>query len=319
MPRGKARIAVVAATHDRPRRLVQLLDALRAQTIGTDAFEVVIVDDASQPETVEVLRAQLAIGDLALTVIRRDVSGGPGAARNEGWRAASAPLVAFTDDDCAPTPVWLEEALAVFAANDGGDVFIQGPTLPNPDEEASYNAFSHSVWVTQLGPSFETCNIVYPRALLERFGGFDHEAYTMPGGEDTDLAQRMLLAGVRAIWAPDMLVHHAVEQIGPKGKLRLAWRWHETMKVFKVYPHMRRDLPLGIFWRRNHLLLARFLLALALPRRAWPLQWWLAAPYVAFMTDRRSGPLLAPWFVLHDLVEVAACVRGSVRYRTFVL
>ena len=40
-----AEIAVVAATHNRRDRLAALLDALRAQTIGTERFEVVIVDD----------------------------------------------------------------------------------------------------------------------------------------------------------------------------------------------------------------------------------------------------------------------------------
>ena len=32
--------------------------------------------------------------------------------RNIGWRAATAPLVAFTDDDCRPAPDWLERLLA---------------------------------------------------------------------------------------------------------------------------------------------------------------------------------------------------------------
>jgi hypothetical protein len=32
-----------------------------------------------------------------------------------------------------------------------------------------------------------------------------------------------------------------------------------------------------------------------------------------------GGPLAAPYFVLHDLVEMAAAARGAVRYRTPVL
>jgi hypothetical protein len=74
-----------------------------------------------------------------------------------------------------------------------------------------------------------------------------------------------------------------------------------------------------VFWKWNHYALARAVLALLLPRRWWPVQWWLAAPYVDMLTNRRSGPLLAPYLVLHDLVEVVAVVRGGVRYRTFVL
>src|SRR5690606_14619258 len=32
---------------------------------------------------------------------------GPAAARNAGWRAASGSLIAFTADDCLPSPQWL--------------------------------------------------------------------------------------------------------------------------------------------------------------------------------------------------------------------
>jgi len=38
----------------------------------------------------------------------------------------------------------------------------------------------------RAGPYFQTCNIFYPRAVLERLGGFDADSFTLPGGEDTD-------------------------------------------------------------------------------------------------------------------------------------
>ena len=212
MSASSPRIAVVAATHNRPERLGQLLDSLREQTIPADEFEVVIVDDASGPETNAVLQEQVARGGLNLTTLRFDVSQGPGAARNLGWETARGALIAFTDDDCVVTPRWLEVALKCAEAHPG--CFIQGPTTPIPAEADGYNAFSHSVFVEKLGPSFETCNIVYPRALLEQYGGFDHESFTMPGGEDTDLAWRLLEAGVEAVFAPEMTAHHAVSQIG---------------------------------------------------------------------------------------------------------
>lgn len=318
MPVSSPSISVVVATHNRPERLDALLESLREQTIGHDQFEVIVVDDASDPATGQVLKCQQDRGGLQLTAIRRDVSGGPGAARNEGWRAARGALVAFTDDDCAVTPGWLNVALEAAAANPGA--FVQGRTIPNPAEAGSYNPFSHSVEVQQLGPWFETCNMMYPRELLELHGGFDHESFTMPGGEDTDLAWRLLRTGVEAVFAPEMLAYHAVSQLGPRGKLKMAMRWHETMLIFSRYPKEgRKTLLLGVFWRKTHLDLTRFLVALALPKRWWPLRLWLAAPYVDFMTSRQSGPLLAPWFIVHDLTEIGACIRGSIRYRTFVL
>ena len=310
-------VSVVLATHNRPQRLAAQLAALRAQTLDDSRYEIVVVDDASGPETVALLERERAVPGPPLTVLRRDVSGGPAAARNEGWRTARAPLIAFTDDDCQAPPGWLEAGLA--AHREHPDTFIQGPIAPIPEEVPDYGPFSHTVDVQVLGPGFETANIFYPRALLERVGGFDAEAYSGPGGEDTDLAWKCIEAGAEPVWAPGALMHHAVTYLGPVGKLRLAARWHESMLPFKRYPGLRAHRRGRFFWSDVHLWLFRAALAAVLPRRLWPLRVWLAAPYVVRLTNRRSGPLLAPYLIVHDVVETAACVRGSLRYRVVVL
>ncbi|MDX6658568.1 MAG: hypothetical protein QOH62_3361, partial [Solirubrobacteraceae bacterium] len=48
---AEPQIAVVAATHNRRDRLAALLDALREQTLGSEHFEVLVVDDASSDGT----------------------------------------------------------------------------------------------------------------------------------------------------------------------------------------------------------------------------------------------------------------------------
>ena len=311
-------VSVVLATHNRPERLERQLAALRAQTLPDDRYEIIVVDDASGPETVALLERERSVAGPPLTVLRHEESRGPAAARNAGWETARAPLIAFTDDDCEAPPGWLEAGLRVHRAHPGA--FIQGPIDPIPAELPQYGPFSHTVDVKALGPGFETANIFYPRALLERVGGFDAVAYTGPGGEDTDLAWKCIeQAGVQPVWAPDAQMHHAVTYLGPVGKIRLAARWHESMLPFKRYAGLRKHRYGGLFWSEVHLWLFRAALAAVLPRRLWPLKVWLAAPYVVRLTARRTGPLLTPYFLVHDLVEVGACVRGSLRYRVLVL
>jgi GT2 family glycosyltransferase len=302
-------VSVVVATRDRPGRLRRLLATLDAQTLPAERFEVVVVDDASGPETAAVLAGTRA------RVIRRDTPGGPGAGRNVGWRAARSPLVAFTDDDCEVTPEWLETLLETASANPGA--FIQGRVLPLPAEEASYGPFSHTIRIEGLTRGFETANMLYPRELLERLGGFD-ERFSR-SGEDTDLAWRAMDAGARAVFAHDALAYHAVVQLGPRGQLRRAARWHEAPLVYKRHPALRRTLALGIFWNSGHLRAWAALVALVLPARLRWLRLALAAPYVRYLVARRSGPLLAPYLVLRDGIELATLVRGSLRYRTLVL
>ncbi|MEA2495216.1 MAG: hypothetical protein QOJ29_3127, partial [Thermoleophilaceae bacterium] len=156
-----------------------------------------------------------------------------------------------------------------------------------------------------------------PHELLEQLDGFD-EAYTR-AAEDTDLAWRALEAGAEALWVPDALAYHAVLHLGPRGMLQRAMRWGEVPRAYKRHPALRRTLLLRMFWSREHFWAVRALIALLLPRRLWWLRWWLAAPYVARLVERRSGPLLAPYIVVHDAIEMATLLRGSLRYRTLVI
>jgi glycosyltransferase involved in cell wall biosynthesis len=313
------RVSVVVATRDRAGSLRRLLDSLQAQTLESGAFEVVAVDDGSTDGTAELLGAEAERSALPLTVLRRGAAGGPSAARNDGWRAAQAPLVAFIDDDCVATPGWLADLAAAAAAAPGS--IVQGRTLPDP--AASVGPFSRSLWVEREGPYYQACNIAYPRELLERLGGFDAEAFPFVG-EDTDLAWRAFAAGAGARWAPGALVHHAVVDLGPVGKLRMAARWTPSIGLFARHPALRAEhLTYGIFWKGSHYLLVRALLGLALRRRARPLALWLAAPYARHLLERGrtdgGGPIAAPYHALHDLVELVAVARGAVRYRTPVL
>lgn len=313
-------VAVVFATHNRPTRLRRQLEALRRQTLDRDRYEVIVVDDGSTPETSAVLdeeRECFARDGIRVTALRNESSVGVAVARNRGWRAASAPIVAFTDDDCEAPAEWLEHGLRVVQAHP--ERFVQGPVAPIPAEMAGYGPFSHTVRVTEMGGGFETANIFYPRALLERLDGFD-EAVFKWGGEDSDLAWRAIESGVEPVWAPEAVMHHAVEHIGPVQAIRRSWRWNESaMLAFKRHPGMRNGLYLRLFWSDQHAWFLRALLAAALPRRLGLVRLWLAAPYVHYLTYRRSGPLLAPYFIVRDGTEVAACIRGSLRYRVIVL
>ena len=313
---------MVVPTHDRPELLRALLTSLRDQTLEPDRFEVVVADDASGPETAAVLAEERARGGLDLVVARSDAPAGAAAARNRGWRAARAPLVAFTDDDCAPGPQWLEAGLAAW----GGDeaLIVQGRTCPAGGVrliELSPLRF-HSIEVARQSPEVETCNVFYPRALLELTGGFDE---TVPVGEDMELAWTAIELGARVTFAADALVEHAVVPVDLAGSLRKVWQWDHAMRPFARHPGLREvRLMKRVFWNWSHYLIAKALIGLLLTRRRrlWPFAFLLMRPLVKYELEnaRRTGraPDAALW-LLRDLVEMTAVVRGAVRYRTLVL
>ena len=308
------RIAVVVATRDRAFRLSLLLDALRAQQLDADAFEVVVVDDGSQDATPLLLADAERAGDLDLRVLRREPAGGPAAARNLGWRAVRAPLVAFTDDDCRPSEGWLDALLA--AADEHPGVVFQGRVEKDPSQMDAMSPFAHTYEVHGFDQGFATANMLYPREILERLEGFD-ETFLLPAGEDTDLGWRAIEAGAEIQFIPGALVYHGIVPTGALARFRATSRWTSTVRNYPRHPGMRKVK--GLFWRQNHWELFRFLVALALPRRLGIVRLYLAAPYVKHLTDRRTGPLLAPYLLALDLAEVLAVVRGAIRYRVLVL
>jgi GT2 family glycosyltransferase len=311
-------VSVVVATHDRPHRLARLLEALRAQDLARDAFEVIVVDDGSGPDTAAVIADHRNRDGLALRTVRNEVALGPAGARNRGWRLAEAPLIAFTDDDCTPVAGWL--SAGVEAHERSPRSIIQGATDPDPKEHGLVSVLSYTVRQDRLGPSYETCNMFYPREALERLGGFDEAFGPATAGEDTDLAWRALEAGYSAAYAPEAHVFHAIERVGARGTLRRALRWSTSVRVLAEHPGSRVMLERHVFWNVWHYLLWRSLVAMLGPR--WLRRLVVARHLLALHARGRTfgaGAWAVPFLLVHDGLETWAVLRGAVRYRTLVL
>ena len=315
-------VSVIVATHDRPERLGLLLESLRAQTSDPEDFEVIVVDDGSGPATVDVLDEQRARGGLRLTTLRQSPARGPASARNLGLSYATGQLVAYTDDDCTASPGWIQ-ALREAAAADPG-AFVQGRTDPRPEDLHVEGPFSHTLRIHAAGPYFESCNIAYPRDVVTRLGGFDADGFPSWGGQDTDLAWRAMAAGARPVYAPAAQIYHAVDRVGPWERLRQTARWSDVMLLLRRHPGFARaHLWNRVFWRPSHYVLLRAALAIALPRALRPLTAVVLVRYASYLVQRareEGGPAwLAPYVFVHDLLELAAVLRGAVRYRVVVL
>jgi hypothetical protein len=322
---ARPEIAVVVPSHDRPLRLRWLLNALECQTLERERFEVIVCHDSAGGETEELLRTHPLAGAGVLRSVRAPRGAAPpGLQRNRGWRLARAELVAFTDDDCRPPEDWLERALA--AARRSPGAVVQGATRPDPDElsVAMHAPHARSQRIDPPVPWAQTCNILYPRALLERLGGFDER---MQGGEDAELAARAVGAGARLVGAPEVLTFHAVHAGGLVGEIRALPRWQHLAGLVRRHPELRRSFTLRLFWRETHPLLIVALAGAAAARAGRPaalalvLPWAVrAAPsYGASRRGRARAVSELPGRALVDLAEIAVLARGSIRYRTLLL
>jgi GT2 family glycosyltransferase len=322
MTDGAPRVAVVVATFNRASLLPDLVGALRGQTM--EDFEAVLVDDGSSDDTHAEL--QRLIGeDCRFSVIRLEDNRGPARARNLGFRSSTAPLVAFTDDDCAPKPDWLAGLVRAAASAD----IVQGTTVPSQalaDRRPGW--FDRSLRIERWSGRYETCNLLLARDVLDRHGGFN-ETFRVAMGEDTDLGLRATAAGARTAFAADAVVEHRIWPSDFWEYLAQRRRYSEIVELMSINPAARALLKGRVVLRGVHLLvwgLPPLTVASASAGVPW-VPFAVAAGWVLLNAHRtRHRPFSWPSRVGHSALHLVAYAyesgcfaKASVRYRTFVL
>jgi glycosyltransferase involved in cell wall biosynthesis len=222
-------VAIVVPVRNAGNLLPGCLEPLQRQLEERDSL--VVVDDASSDGTAAIAER------VGAQVIRRRVSGGPYAARNDGWRASVQPYTVFTDARCVVRPGWLARLRQ--AAADGGDLIFSdivvrggGRLAERVAERRQHLLTRHYAATPYFLPYFPTANLAVRRQALEEVGGFR----IMPSGGDADLCWRVQLAGfdhVCAIdeplmeWRPRTTLRALLEQWAKYGRsgalLRLAY------------------------------------------------------------------------------------------------
>lgn len=174
-----------------------------------EARIVVVVDDDRGAER---------LGGVAQVIVVDDVS--IAGKRNIGVAATSSELVAFIDSDAYPATGWLQHASRLLRADDGLAA-VGGPNVSPPDARGSerFVGMAHRSflvdgwWTFRKDPraaardvvSLPSCNLVVRRTDWDAVGGMDATLFT---AEDLDLCSRLVAAGRRIHFSPDVLVFH---------------------------------------------------------------------------------------------------------------
>src|SRR6185295_225181 len=109
---SRIRISAIVCTYKRPDYLRHALQSLRDQSLPRDEYEIIVVDNAVEMETQQVVE-DFQDGALNLLYVPEQTVG-LSRARNTGLNAAAAPYVAFLDDDARAERGWLEALVNAF-------------------------------------------------------------------------------------------------------------------------------------------------------------------------------------------------------------
>ena len=102
------KVSVVIPTHNRASFLRSAIQSVLNQTFQD--FEIIVVDDASEDETPEVIQS---FTDPRIQYVRHETNKGQGVTRNNGMSRVSGEYVAFLDDDDEWLPQKLEQQVSL--------------------------------------------------------------------------------------------------------------------------------------------------------------------------------------------------------------
>lgn len=250
-------LSIVIPSYNRKECVLRLLADLRAQQ--NVEFEVIVVDDCSPDDTVEVLRRDFP--EVILLVNERN--GGPCVSRNRGVLAAKGEIiVGFDSDVSVPDTHLLAKLVRAFAEAPAATGFAfriyepDGATddaprwwHPLPIESAKIVAFETDY--------FSGTGYAFRRAPMVRAGLYPEIFYMHY--EEVELAWRILDQGGAIHYRPDFTVVHHANPVSRRSEIKVFYKpRNQVLLAFRCMPvgrglrYLIPRLAFGVFQALRH-------------------------------------------------------------------
>jgi glycosyltransferase involved in cell wall biosynthesis len=203
-------VSVIVPVFNEERRIPDCIEALFAQTYPRERYEVLIVDNGSTDATRQIVQAY------PVTLLTEERAQSSYAARNRGLRRARGQVLAFTDADCTPVPVWLEEGIRALRSRSadlvGGNVrFVYSPRPDGAEIWDSLTNMQIEQNIRERGVA-KTANLFARATVVEDVGLFPED---LRSGGDVIWVASAVRKGFRLVYAPDAEVAHPARRLGP--------------------------------------------------------------------------------------------------------
>ena len=223
-------VSFVVIAYNEGRNIARTLHSIVAQE-GLKDFEIVVVNDGSRDNTLEVV--QNVAAEHPQVRIVDQANQGRGAARAAGVKAARGRYIAFIDADIVLPPDWLSRCMDKMREYDA----CGGIAVPDGDATFVYR-------VCKLEPKVapQTTAITGNNGLFRR-EVFDTVSYnpTNKNGEDVALGYAMQAAGLKTLTLSDLVVgHHETKSYGQS----LGWLFESGIGASRqFYAHRQLRMP----------------------------------------------------------------------------
>lgn len=183
-------------------------------------FEVIIINNGSDPETTRALARMAKELPATIRVLSNEQNLGYPRAVNQGLAEANGDYLVVMNNDVLVTPFWASRLIAAFAVDPALGIVgprtnyaagIQAVTGCNYTEE-SLAEWAQKWYLGEAGTLRAVNRLIgflwmMKREVVERIGGFD-PLFGIGNYEDDDYCIRAQLAGFKLALADDVFVHH---------------------------------------------------------------------------------------------------------------
>ena len=192
------KVSVIIPVYESWELIPGLVERLRNQTIDSEQYEVILVDNGSS----NIDEALLTAG----CVLLKCEKPGSYAARNRGVEAAKGAVLVFTDSDCLPEPDWLTNLVDGIGENQlrAGAVTIRTREQPNWIERFDgVRGIPQEQYVSRGYAA--TANLAVPAQIFRSLGGFDESRFS---GGDAEFCRRASAHGAHLAYIDNAVVGH---------------------------------------------------------------------------------------------------------------
>jgi GT2 family glycosyltransferase len=290
--RAEVALSVVVPVHNGGRTLADTLAEIRASELPREAYELIVVDDASTDGS------QAVAARYADVLVR--LSGRPrGAAyaRNRGAEQARGAVVAFVDADVGVRDDTLPQLLAAF---DDDDIVAASAVNDGTGHRGRFtseywnllHAYGATRYASAVAQFHASCGAVRRNEFISA-GMFNEWLFREPSVEDVEMAERLRASGKRVCVERDVAFAHrasgglaavlgAVWRLSVHKSRTLGWRaTRGTAPGHVVHTLTRAEFGLFGFWVEQR----GMMFAIA------------ATPLHVFVKIVAAGGLLAGWFL----------------------
>lgn len=222
-------LTVSVCTHDRPHYVRSCLESLRRQSVGLNAFDILVVDSCSPDAVGEQLREMVAAMPNARLVRAERL--GASIARNLAIASTDADYLLFIDDDAIAAPDWIEQIRRVIMEHDPWPAVLGGRVLPIWEKplpawwpRSLRGVLSIIEWdgrgefrTPQVPATLEPygVNMIVRRDAVREVGGFDEllgrYGDFLLSDEDVQLAWKIQDRGHSVRYDSRITVHHQIQ------------------------------------------------------------------------------------------------------------